>query len=233
VRDLGALIVAVVVPTLDEESQTAALLDSLAGFDAVVVADGGSRDATVAIARAHPAGASVITASGGRAAQCNAGAGAAAAAEADVLVFVHADSRLPEGAAGAVRRACADPAVIGGNFALRFDGGDRFARFLGAVYALQRRFGRYYGDSTIWCRRGTFAALGGFRELAIMDDHDFVRRLERHGRTVCLPGPATTSDRRWRRLGVPRTLLTWTVIRWLYAVGMPTDRLATLYRRVR
>lgn len=222
------LTVTAVVPTLDEEAQMDALLASLAGFDAVVVADGGSSDATVARARA--AGALVVTAAGGRAAQCNAGAAAVAG---DVLAFVHADSRLPPGAAAAIRRASANPAVVGGNFALRFDGGDRFAAVLGTVYALQRRLGRYYGDSSIWCRRDAFAALGGFRALAIMDDHDFARRLERHGRTVCLPGPATTSDRRWRRLGIPRTLLAWTVIRWLYAAGVPPDRLAGLYRAVR
>ncbi len=219
-----------VVPALDEAAQVPALLDGLGGFDEVVLADGGSADATVALARAHPARPAVVVDRGGRAAQCNAGA---AAATGDVLVFVHADSRLPPSAPAALRAACADPDVVGGNFALRFDGGDRFARVLAAVYRHQRRLGLYYGDSCVWCRRAAFDALGGFRELAIMDDYDFVRRLERHGRTVCLPGPATTSDRRWRAIGIPRTLLSWTVIRWLYVAGVPPGRLARLYRVVR
>ena len=66
-----------------------------------------------------------------------------------------------------------------------------------------------------------------------MDDYDFVRRLEQYGRTARLPGPATTSPRRWQTLGVPRTVLSWVVIRWLWIAGVPADRLARLYRRAR
>jgi hypothetical protein len=121
----------------------------------------------------------------------------------------------------------------GGNFALRFDGGDRFSRVLGAWYALQRRLGMYYGDSAIWLRRSAFEALGGFRPLPIMDDYDLARRLERGFRTTCLPGPAVTSARRWRALGVPRTVFSWVLIRWLFVAGVAPERLARLYRRVR
>jgi len=163
---------------------------------------------------------------GGRAAQLNA---AAALATGDLLVFLHADSRLPQDAHALLTRTPAR----GGNFALRFDGEDRFSRVLGAVYAVQRRFGLYYGDSTIWCEAALFTELGGFRTLPIMDDYEFVRRLERATSTACLPGPATTSARRWRAMGVPRTFLVWTVIRWLYLAGVPPARLARLYRRVR
>ena len=100
-------------------------------------------------------------------------------------------------------------------------------------YAVQRRLGVYYGDSAIWSRRGAFDALGGYRELAIMDDYDFVRRLERRGRTACLPGPAVTSARRWQRIGLFRTIASWVVIRWLYLAGVPAPRLAGLYRQAR
>jgi len=220
-------LISVVVPTLDEQAALPGLLDHLAALPGaweVVVADGGSRDATVALARAR--GVRVVEAGGGRAAQLNAGA---AAASGDPLVFLHADSRLP---ASAYASLSASPAP-GGNFALRFDGGGAFARALGAVYRAQRRLGFYYGDSTIWARRATFAALGGFRPLSIMDDYDFARRLETLGRTACLPGPATTSARRWRRLGIPRTVLSWVVIRWLFVAGHPPERLARVYRHVR
>ena len=91
---------------------------------------------------------------------------------------------------------------------------------LGAVYRLQRRHGFYYGDSSIWVRREVFDALGGYREIPIMDDYDFVRRLERSGTTRCLPGPATTSARRWRSAGIARTVLAWFVIRWLFVAGV-------------
>ena len=123
--------------------------------------------------------------------------------------------------------------MAGGNFALRFEGEDCFARLLTTAYSLQRRLGFYYGDSSIWVRQEVFEQLGGYRELPIMDDYDFVRRLEGGHRTRCLPGPARTSPRRWRALGVPRTLVSWWVIRLLYVAGVPPVRLAGLYRRVR
>lgn len=225
-------LVSVLVPTLREERALPATLDHLAALPGnweVVVADGGSRDASVAVARAHPVGARVLHAEGGRAAQCNT---AARAARGDVLLFLHADSRLPVDAYASLAQAAREGAA-GGNFALRFDGGDAFARVLGRVYAFQRRHGLYYGDSSMWLTRAAWEHLGGFCELPIMDDYDLVRRLEALGPTRCLPGPATTSDRRWRAMGIARTLVSWWVIRWLYVAGVPAQRLAALYRVVR
>ena len=225
--------VAIVIPTRDEAAALPGLLGHLAALPGeweVVVADGGSRDGTAALARAHPRADHVVEVPGGRAAQLNAGA---RAARGDPVVFLHADSRLPDTAAATLGAAAADPGILGGNFTLRFEGGGAFAALLGVIYALQRRRGYYYGDSSVWVRRAAFEALGGFRPLPIMDDYDFVRRLEGAGRTVRLPGPATTSARRWQSAGVPRTLLAWAVIRWLFLVGVPPARLAGLYRRVR
>jgi rSAM/selenodomain-associated transferase 2 len=222
--------VSVVIPTLDEAAALPATLDHLASLPGeweVVVADGGSRDATAAIAAAHPRADVVVQArGGGRARQLNAGA---CRASGEILLFLHADSRLPRTA----HASLAATRAAGGNFALRFDGGDRFSRVLGRVYALQRRGGFYYGDSSLWARRTTFERLGGFRELPIMDDYDFVRRLERAGPTACLPGPATTSARRWRQAGIARTVASWVIIRWLFLAGVPPARLARLYRPVR
>lgn len=226
--------VSVCVPTLHEERQIASVLDHISGLDGsfeVVVVDGGSPDATAEIARRHPSRPAVLVQTGGRAAQLNR---AAAAATGDVLVFLHADSRLPVDAHATLTAADANPKLVGGNFALRFDGADRFSRLLSVIYGLQRRLGYYYGDSTLWVRPETFARLGGFRELPIMDDYDFVRRLERlPGRTAALHGPATTSSRRWASIGIGRTLVSWWVIRWLYVAGVPPARLARLYRAVR
>ena len=96
------------------------------------------------------------------------------------------------------------------------------------AYALQRRFGFYYGDSTIWLRPAAFAALGGYRDLPIMDDYDLVRRMERASTPrACRAG--VTSPRRWRAMGMPRTLVTWWVIRLLFVAGVPANRLARLY----
>jgi rSAM/selenodomain-associated transferase 2 len=228
-----APVISIVVPVVDEAAALPGLLDHLATLEQdweVIVADGGSRDGSREIAVGHLSHPGVVDAPRGRALQMNAGA---RAARGDALLFVHADSRLPANAHAAIRIALADRATLGGNFALRFDGDDRFARLLGAWYAWQRRLGVYYGDSSIWVRATIFNELGGFRELAIMEDYDFVRRLERRGRTACLPGPALTSGRRWRRLGIRRTVTSWLVIRWLYLAGVPAERLARLYRSVR
>lgn len=227
----GRPAVSVIVPTFDEQAQLPLVLDhieALPGAWEVILADGGSRDRTAAIAAER--GVHVVTAGGGRAGELNAAARAAAG---ELLVFLHADSRLPRDAHASIAAAVADGRAVGGNFALRFDGGDRFAGLLTAAYALQRRFGVYYGDSSVWVTRAAFDRLGGYRDLPIMDDYDFVRRLERAGPTACLPGPATTSDRRWRAMGAGRTLLTWWLVRLAFLAGVPPAPLARLYRRVR
>ena len=226
-------VVSIIVPVLDEERALPGLLDhlaSLSGSFEVILADGGSTDGTVDVARGHAQRPLVVAAALGRASQCNAGAAAAAGA---VLLFLHADTRLPGSAHSGIVSALADPRVVGGNFALSFDGGDPMSRVLGAWYAVQRRLGVYYGDSAIWVRASAFRELGGFRPLAIMEDYDFVRHLERHGRTRCLPGPAITSARRWKRLGVLRTVTAWVVIRWLFLAGVSPTRLARLYPHAR
>ena len=229
-------LVSVLIPAFDEARELPHLLDHLAtlpGRWETIVADCGSHDATPRIAAEHPFQPQIVEHTGGRAAQLNA---AARHATGDVLLFLHADSRLPRDAYASLADAWrGTPPVQGGNFALRFGDDDAglFERILGAIYRLQRRQGLYYGDSSIWVRRTAFARLGGFREIPIMDDYDFVRRLERSGRTRCLPGPATTSARRWRAMGIPRTVLAWFVIRWLYVAGVSPQRLVRLYRVVR
>jgi len=226
-------LVSIVVPTLNEAATLPGLLAHLGGLMGrfeLVVADGGSTDATVALARSHHVAPCVVEVVGGRAAQLNLGVAASCG---ELLLFVHADSRLPANAYRSLAAAWGDGEVVGGNFRLRFQGGDAFARGLGAYYRLSRRLGIYYGDSSIFARREVFERLGGFRELPIMDDYDLARRLERAGRTACLPGPALTSARRWRRAGVARTVGSWVLIQCLYWIGVPSGRLARIYRRVR
>ena len=227
----GGPLVSVVVPTFDEERELPVALDHLASLRGrweVVIADGGSSDRTAAIARERGVG--VIAEGDGRPAQLNA---AARATRGEVLVFVHADSRLPAGAYDALCGAIRDPHVVGGNFVLRFTGDDRFAFFMTFFYWLHRRMGRYYGDSSVWVRRDVFERLGGYRPVAFMDDFDFVRRLEAAGPTACLPGPAVTSPRRWRRLGLARTILSWTVLRVAFRLGASPGWVAGFYERVR
>ena len=235
-RPDGDLLVSVVVPTWQEATGIGATLDHLAELEGrweVVVADGGSPDGTAGLAAAHPSRPRVrVRESGGRAAQCNDGL---EVTRGDVVVLLHADSRLPADAYAQIAGALAsDPECPGGNFAVRFDGADRYSAFLTRFSAWQRRRGFYYGDSSVWLTRAALRRLGGLREIEIMDDYDLVRRLERlPGRTVCLPGPALTSSRRWRQAGLPRTLFAWAAIRWLYVAGVAPERLARLYRTVR
>jgi rSAM/selenodomain-associated transferase 2 len=227
------MLVSVVIPVLDEAVALTSLLDHLATLEGrfeVIVSDGRSSDGTLQVVAEHPFRARVVHAPRGRANQCNAGA---TVARGEVLLFLHADTRLPRDAYWSVRRAVADPGVLGGNFELRFDGADRFSQLLAAWCTLQRRAGIYYGDSAIWLRRTAFEHLGGFRLLPVMEDYDLVRRLERVGRTACLPGPAVTSARRWKRLGLPRTIASWVLIRWLFIAGASPARLARLYPKAR
>jgi len=224
-------LVSVVVPTFDEERELPAVLDHLAALRGrweVVIADGGSGDRTTAIARER--GIRVIAEGDGRPAQLNA---AARATGGEILLFVHADSRLPAGAYDAIHAATLDPRLVGGNFVLRFAGNDRFAFFMTLFYWLHRRLRRYYGDSSIWVRRDAFERLGGYRAVPFMDDYDFVRRLEAAGPTACLPGPALTSPRRWRQLGLARTILSWTVLRVAFRAGLHPRWVAAFYGRVR
>jgi rSAM/selenodomain-associated transferase 2 len=226
-------LVSIIVPVLDEASTITSLLDHLAGLPGsweVIVVDGGSSDQTRTLSTAHRTQPVVIDGPRGRAEQANVGA---AHARGEVVLFLHADTRLPVDAHASLSRALVDPTVLGGNFRLRFDGGDRFSSLLGGWYALQRRAGIYYGDSAIWLRASAFARLGGFRALPIMEDYDLARRLEREGRTVCLAGPAITSARRWQRHGLARTIASWVLIRWLFIAGASPARLARLYPHIR
>jgi rSAM/selenodomain-associated transferase 2 len=222
----------VIVPVLNEASLLPGLLDhleALQGRFELIVVDGGSDDGSAARAEEHRAVSRLVRAPRGRARQMNA---AAKAARGDAFLFLHADTRLPQGAYDELVRA-SGAGVVGGNFALRYDGGDLFSRLLGAWNALQRRGGVYYGDSAIWVTAEVFHRLGGYRELPVMEDYDLARRLERQGRTSCLAGPAVSSDRRWRRLGLLRTVASWIAIRLLFIAGVPPARLVRLYPQAR
>lgn len=224
--------VSVIVPVYDEEAALPTLLDDLAsrpGCFEVVVVDGGSTDASRQVVRDHPVGARLVDSQRGRAHQLNAGADVACGS---VLLFLHADTRLPADAIPQVTAAI-DQGFAGGNFDLAFDGGDRFSRVNERFRRFERGHGIYYGDSAIFCSRAAFWALGGYRPQPIMEDYDFTRRLERTHPTTCLPGPAVTSARRWKDRGVVRTVAVWSTIRWLYLAGVPADWLARLYRHVR
>ena len=223
------LSITIIIPTWCEEALVgAAVASARAIADEVIVADGGSTDATADLARA--AGARVVRADRGRGAQLHAGA---IAARGDVFLFLHADAHLPPAARSAVLNALANEDVLGGNFHLRFVPASAAARlFTWANDVRRRRLSIYYGDSALFVRRGAYEALGGFRPLPILEDYDLVRRLERAGRTVYVRSVTVeASARRFERTPL-RTLAVWTMLQVLYSIfNVHPDRIARFYVR--
>ncbi len=226
---------AVVVPTLDEERALPGCLEAIGhqpGVE-VVVSDGGSRDATVEIARGR-SGVRIVAGGRGRGSQLNRGAAATTASE---LLFVHADCRLPKGWLPAVRRALADPEVSLACFRLRTEPSDgrsgRLWRILLRLNDLRSRgLGRPYGDQGLAIRRSEFAALGGFPAIPLMEDVAFVREAAKLGRIVRLPLEMTTTGRRFERQPLRTRLMTAT-FPWLFRLGVSPHSLARWYRSVR
>ena len=225
--------ISVIVPTLNEAENLRRLLARLAGEETaheIIVADGGSHDGSGAVAEAG--GARVIVAPRGRGSQLAAGA---RLAQGGVLLFLHADCDFPAGGLAAIERAlAAAPEMVGGNFRLLFDGEDAFCRWLDRFYAWIRSKGLYYGDSGIFVRREVYEALGGIRPIALMEDYDFVRRMERAGPTGCIAEPPlVTSARRFRGRPALAIVAGWLAIHALFHLGVRPEGLARLYRSER
>ena len=222
--------ISIIIPSLDEESSLPPLLAAIGQQQAVhevIVVDGGSLDRTLEVAR--NTGARTLVTGSGRGAGLSIGA---AAARGDVFFFLHADATLASGALDRINQALAtDQNVIGGNFRLIFDGDTAFSRWLTRFCALIRPLGFYYGDSGIFVRRGVYQALGGFRPIPVMEDWDFVRRLERFGRTCCIADPPlVTSSRRFENRHPLRIIYGLVRIHALYTLGVSPDRLLEIYR---
>lgn len=226
--------ISVIVPTYEEAASLPHLLADLAAQEItadgrpaqIIVVDGGSHDLTSDIAK--EAGAECLTATRNRGAQIAAGV---AIAKGDVLFFLHADCRLAPGSLAAIETILAqEPTAPGGNFRLLFDGDDRFSRWLIGFYAFIRRRGFYYGDSGVFVRRQVYDNIGGVRPLAVMEDHDFNRRLERAGRTVMIADPPLrTSSRKFIGRRPVAIVAGWLVLHALFHLGVPNHHLAKLY----
>ena len=220
--------ISVVMPTLNEMSNIvarAAEIQRQTGDWEWIVSDGGSRDGTVEAA--ERAGATVVRSPCGRGIQLDAGA---AASSGEVLLFLHADTSLPVGAFDAIRATLRRPAVVGGNFIMRFDEDTVIARFLEVVYAGRQRFLRsYFGDSAIFARRSTYESIGGFGSMPIMEDYAFCMALQRRGATKRIPLSVATSSRRYNNR-VMKTIWNWFAIMTLYRLGVTPEKLADRYR---
>jgi rSAM/selenodomain-associated transferase 2 len=180
--------ISVIIPALNEAKGILPCLDSVknqAGEFELFVVDGGSVDGTVEAVRPH---AGVIYSDRGRAVQMNSGAHQSTG---EVLLFLHADSYLPQHAFPLLEQVLADPRIVGGTFRLRFNS----EKFLLRLIAFFSRFKfRYfhYGDQGIFVRRWVFEQLRGFAEIPFMEDVDFLQRLHKIGRVTLLNEPITT-----------------------------------------
>lgn len=222
-------VVSIVVPALDEAGGIERTLQALqpwreAGHELIVV-DGGSRDDTAAKAAAWAD--RVLVSERGRARQMNAGAAAAAGT---ILLFLHADTRLPAGAPQAVLQAVSGGAAWG-RFDVTIEGRSAWLPVVARLMNWRSRWtGIATGDQAMFVRRADFDAAGGFPDQPLMEDIELSRRLRARGAPACLRLRATTSGRRWDQRGAWRTILLMWRLRLLYALGTPAERLARAYR---
>ncbi len=219
--------ISVIIPTLNEEksiARTVAALRSLK-IDELFIVDGGSTDRTIEICNRLEA--KVFFSTRGRSAQMNLGARQATG---DVLLFLHADTRLPPSALDDIRAAMNDRRSPGGHFDIKLDGDHWMLKVIGAMISLRSRVTKIAtGDQAIFVRRDVFEAIGGYPEIPLMEDVAFSRALRRMGKVACVRSRVLTSARRWETEGVWRTILKMWTLKSLYLLGVSPFRLKRYY----
>jgi len=220
----------IVVPVLNEAAGIAESLQALAPLRAqgveVIVVDGGSSDGTAASCNGRAD--AVLSAPRGRARQMNAGA---RAARGEVLLFLHADTRLPDGAAPALLDGLRSSQRSWGRFDVAIEGRSMWFALIGTMMNQRSRWsGIATGDQAIFVTRTAFGAVDGYPDQPLMEDIELSRRLRRLGRPLCLHQRVLTSGRRWEQHGVWRTVVLMWRLRLLYWLGVSAERLARDYR---
>lgn len=219
-----SLNISVIVPARNERDNIGATLDRIARGSVyeIIVADGESDDGTADVAAAH--GAVVVTCEPGRGGQLNA---AADRATGDVLLFVHADTVLPDGFGEHVMRVLEQDGVVAGAFGLRIDAPQKSLRVIESVANYRSRArGLPYGDQAIFVRTDLFRQMGGFPDMPVMEDYEFMRRLRKKGKIGIAPACVKTSARRWLNHGIWRTTLKHQFILVAYHLGVSPQTIA-------
>lgn len=218
----------IILPVLDEAARIKATLTALTPYRMrgceLIVVDGGSRDETVALA--GPLADRILTASRGRAAQMNAGA---AVARGDVLLFLHADTKLPANADTLIRDSLAQSGRVWGRFDVRFDQGWIMPLIAMMMNLRSRLTGIATGDQGIFVTRASFDAIGGFPAQPLMEDIAFSARIRSVSPAVYIRERVTTSARRWQTHGVLRTVFLMWRLRLAYFLGADPAHLARQY----
>jgi rSAM/selenodomain-associated transferase 2 len=171
-----------------------------------------------------------ITTEKGRGKQMNAGAAVACG---EILIFLHADTILPDNAVEKISQALQDPDYVGGAFDLKIDSDRLFLKYISARACFRSRWNRIpYGDQAIFIRKKYFDQLGGFKEIPLMEDVDLMRRIKKDGKKiVILPDKVTTSARRWENDGILYTTIRNQILVRLFYLGISPHRLAKYYWR--
>jgi len=224
------VLLSIIVPVLNEApllDEFLAKLRTLRAELEIIVVDGGSADGTCSIAQRS--GDCVIAATRGRASQMNAGA---KIARGEVLWFLHADLEVPATSIERMRRALADPNVVGGCFRLRFPRKELIYRVSDSLGNLGVSvFGFALGDHGIFCRRQVFHQVGGYVDVPILEDAELYRRLRGHGKMRQLREEIVSSPRAYEAHGAYRTTAFYFSILALYVVGFPIPWLNRIHRR--
>lgn len=218
------MLISIIIPTLNEAAiieRTLLDLRKQASPFEVIVVDGGSDDETVLLAKPH---AQVITSERGRANQMNAGAGAA---RGEVLLFLHADTLLPENALPDIRNALSSN-MRAGTFRLQFDDSSPLLRF----YSFFTRFKSKhlcFGDRGLFVDAELFRQTGAFAPIPVFEDLEITRRLVQHTRFAFLPTYVTTAARRFKKHGALRQQLLNTFLWTRYMLGAAPQDMASFY----
>ena len=219
--------ISIIVPVLNEGAGLAAFLAKLQPLRAagteIVLVDGGSTDDTIAEAAGRVE--RILSAPRGRSRQMNAGA---AAAKGDILLFLHADTELPLNACDAIRQALSKRAW--GRFDIRIEPAGMALRLISRLMNLRSRLtGIATGDQALFVQRVAFEKVGGFPDIALMEDVAISKLLKRECRPECLSQQVITSGRRWERGGLLATVLLMWRLRIKFFLGVDADRLAVEY----
>lgn len=224
--------ISIIIPTLNEEDSIRETLDALENFAGedveIIVVDGGSDDATLAIVSNYDI--KILHSNANRGEQMQIGA---AAANGEILWFLHADT-IPESVCvKQIKRTLRNKNIIGGNFTIRFGGESRAAKFMTWLYPKLQYLGLIYGDSAIFVRREIYEKIGGFKNLPLFEDLDLIERLRIQGKLINLQGVVTTSSRRFEKRSFILTFSRWLIFQILYWLGFDPRRLAEYYYHIR
>ncbi len=221
--------ISIIVPSLNEASNLPGLLHASRKVKELIVVDGGSHDDTVSVARELGFKVFEEKGDGGRGMQLNTGA---ANASGSILLFLHADTRLPPGFHDSVNTCLENPDTILGAFRLQVENGKGLLRLVLLCANLRSTLLQLpYGDQSLFIRKQDFWDIGGFPQVPIMEDYIFIKQAAKRGKIQTLNEAVITSARRWQRLGVLRTTITNQLMIAGYHLGIHPQTLAELYRK--